>query len=60
MKDAVAGQLGRVGAASVGIGLRWSIARRFYSRVDAAQVIDGTPNSSSGDRRAHLTLVYKF
>lgn len=60
VKDAVAGQLGRVGAASVGIGLRWSIARHFYLAIDGAQVLDGTANSLPGDRRAHLTLVYKF
>ncbi len=57
---ALTGQPGRIGAASAGLGLRWSIARRFYLAIDGAQVIDGTAASEAGDRRVHVTLVYRF
>ena len=60
VKDATVGQQARIGAASVGLGLRWSIARRFYLAIDGAQVLDGTAASSSGDRRVHVTMVYRF
>lgn len=54
------GQLARQGAFSAGLGLRWSVARRFYLALDAAQVIDGTTASLPGDRRVHVALVYRF
>jgi hemolysin activation/secretion protein len=60
VKDALVGQQARIGAASVGLGLRWSVARHFYLAVDGAQVLDGTAASSAGDRRVHVTVVYRF
>lgn len=60
VKDAGVGQQARIGAAGAGVGLRWSIARRFHVAIDAAQVLDGTTASSAGDRRVHATLVYRF
>ena len=60
VKDPTPGQHGRIGLASFGLGLRWSIARRFYLSLDVAQVIDGAIITQAGERRGHLNLVYKF
>ena len=54
------GQPGRQDAVSVGVGLRWVVARRFSLAVDAAQVLNGTTATESGDRRVHFSLVYRF
>jgi hemolysin activation/secretion protein len=60
VKDAVAGQPARQGASSIGLGLRWTVARRLLLAIDAAQVLDGTTASERGDRRIHASLVYRF
>ena len=60
VKDAAPGQQSRQGASSLGVGLRWTIARRLLLAVDAAQVLDGTTASEAGDRRLHFSLVYRF
>jgi hemolysin activation/secretion protein len=60
VKDAAAGQQARQGASSVGVGLRWTVARRLLLAIDAAQVLDGTSASEAGDRRIHASIVYRF
>jgi hemolysin activation/secretion protein len=60
VKDAAAGQQSRQGASSIGLGLRWTIARRLLLAIDAAQVLDGTTATEAGDRRLHFSLVYRF
>ena len=60
VKDAAPGQQARQGASSVGVGLRWTIARRFLLAIDAAQVLDGTAASETGDRRIHASVIYRF
>ena len=60
VKNAMPGQLARQDAWSAGVGLRWTIARSFQLSVDAAQVLDGTTASESGDRRVHMSLIYRF
>lgn len=59
-KDAIAGQPARQAAASIGVGLRWIVARQLSLAVDAAQVLDGTTASEAGDRRVHVSFVYRF
>jgi len=60
VKDAIPGQMGRQGAWSAGLGLRWTFARSFQLAIDAAQVLDGTSVSEAGDRRVHFSLVYRY
>ena len=60
MKNAVAAQQSRVVASSVGIGLRWSVARRLQLAIDAARVLDGTAVSTPGDSRVHASVVLRF
>ncbi|HYH42909.1 MAG TPA: ShlB/FhaC/HecB family hemolysin secretion/activation protein [Burkholderiales bacterium] len=60
VKDAVPGQLTRQEAWSVGLGLRWALARSFQLSVDAAHVLDGVSSTESGDQRIHFSLVYRF
>lgn len=59
-KNTPAGQPARQGAFSIGLGIRWIIARQFSLAVDAAQVVDGTTSSESGDRRVHASMIYFF
>ena len=59
-ENAVPGQPGRQDAASVGLGLRWGIARRFAATIDVAQVLDGTTVTDEATRRVHASLVYWF
>jgi hemolysin activation/secretion protein len=59
-KQIAAGQPSRQDAASVGVGLRWTLARRLFIAIDAAQVLDGTTASVPGDRRVHASLVSRF
>ena len=47
-------------AFSAGVGVRWNIPRRMSIGIDAAHVIDGTTATSSGDRRVHASLVFRF
>ena len=60
LRDPQPGQVARDGAASIGLGVRWSVARRFSMAIDAAQVLDGTVRSERGDRRVHVSLVFQF
>jgi hemolysin activation/secretion protein len=60
LRNATAGQPAHQNAASIGVGVRWIIARRFSLAIDAAQVLNGTTASESGDRRIHFSLVYRF
>lgn len=60
LKGPAAGQPSRQDAASVGIGLRWTVMRRFSLAIDAAQVLDGTAVSDDGDRRVHASFIYQF
>lgn len=60
IKNALAGQQARQHATTAGVGLRWTIARRFSLALDAAQVLESTTPSDAGDRRIHVTLVYRF
>jgi hemolysin activation/secretion protein len=60
VKDALPGQRGRQDAWSVGVGLRWTIARSFQVALDAAHVLDGTSATGSGDERLHFSLIYRF
>ena len=59
-RNVQAGQIARDTAASVGVGVRWSVARRVSVAIDAAQVLDGTIRSERGDRRVHASLVVQF
>ena len=58
--DVTAGQLSRQGAASIGVGLRWILARRLSLVLDAAHVLDGTTATQAGDRRVHVSVVIRF
>lgn len=60
VRNATPGQQGDENAWSAGLGFRWNIARRFLLALDAAQVLDGTSRSDSGDRRVHVSLVFRF
>jgi hemolysin activation/secretion protein len=59
-KNIVPGLPSHQDALSVGVGLRWTIARSLSLAIDAAQVLDGTTSSVSGDRRVHASLVTRF
>jgi hemolysin activation/secretion protein len=59
-KQIASGQPSRQDAASVGLGFRWTFARRLSVAIDAAQVLDGTTSSVPGDRRVHASLVSRF
>ena len=52
----------KVGIASVGAGMRYSVGKDFSLRFDLAQVIDaGPPNTKGrGDWRGHLNLMLGF
>ena len=60
VKDATAGQPARHTAWSVGLGLRWTIARSFQLAVDVAHVLDGALASEAGEQRIHFSLIYRF
>jgi hemolysin activation/secretion protein len=52
----------RIGIASVGAGVRYSVNKDFSLRFDLAQVIDGGPPNTKdrSDRRGHLNLMVGF
>ncbi|HEY5292503.1 MAG TPA: ShlB/FhaC/HecB family hemolysin secretion/activation protein, partial [Burkholderiales bacterium] len=52
----------RIGIASVGAGVRYSIGKGFSLRFDLAQVIDaGPPNTKErGDWRGHINVMLAF
>jgi hemolysin activation/secretion protein len=60
VRNAAPGVLTRQDAASIGVGLRWIVARRFSLAVDVAQVLDGTTATEAGERRIHFSLIYRF
>lgn len=60
LENTVPGQPGRQHASSIGVGLRWVIARRAAASLDLAQVLDGTTVTSHSTRRAHASVVYSF
>lgn len=60
VKNAVAGQLARHGATSIGAGLRWGDGRRFSLTLDAAHVLNGTAATQSGRSRVHAVLQVQF
>ena len=52
----------KIGVASVGAGVRYSIGKDFSLRFDLAQVLDaGPPNTKErGDWRGHLNVMLAF
>ena len=60
VRDAAAGQQSRVFASSIGIGVRWTVARSLQLAVDGARVLDGTAVNGPGDWRVHASLVFRF
>ncbi len=60
LNNQVPGQPGHQQASSIGIGLRWVIARRLAASIDVAQVLDGTTVTNNGMRRAHASFLYYF
>jgi len=62
--DVPAGSLtpAKIGVASVGAGLRYSVGKDFSLRFDLAQVVDaGPPNTKErGDWRGHLNVMLAF
>ena len=59
-KNIAAGTPSQQAAFSAGVGVRWNIPRRMSIGIDAAHVLDGTTTTSSGDRRIHASLVFRF
>jgi hemolysin activation/secretion protein len=47
-------------AISIGVGVRWVLARRFSASVDAAQVLNGTIVTNRNMRRIHAATIYWF
>lgn len=50
----------KVSIASVGVGVRWNLARNFNLRLDLARVVDGDANNQVGDTRAHISIFLGF
>jgi len=60
LNDAVPGLPRTQQALSIGVGLRWVMARRLSASIDAAHVLDGTSVTNRGMRRVHASAVYFF
>ncbi len=62
--DVPAGSLtpGKIGVASIGAGLRYSVGKDFSLRFDLAQVLDaGPPNTKErGDWRGHINVMIAY
>lgn len=57
---ALAGEADSASVASIGVGLRMSVAERLSVRVDIADVIDGGASREAGEMRAHVALGLTF
>lgn len=60
LNDVIPGQPRSQQASSIGVGVRWIVARRFSASIDAAQVLNGTTVTNRGMRRVHVSTVYYF
>ncbi|MBL8381873.1 MAG: ShlB/FhaC/HecB family hemolysin secretion/activation protein [Burkholderiales bacterium] len=60
LRQPVAGQSGRVGAASAGVGFRWAPRPGLALSLDYARVLDGAVVTAAGGDRLHFSLAMQF